>query len=76
MLPKGYRPQAALGPGDFPCKWRFDIKTLCLRALTAGAARASASPLAELFQNGKVIEFGGRTRRSQQAIAVRNPVFP
>jgi len=30
-LPKSYRPQAALGPGDFPCKWRFDIKTRCLR---------------------------------------------
>ncbi len=30
-LPKGFRPQAALGSGDFPCKWRFDIKTRCLR---------------------------------------------
>jgi hypothetical protein len=30
-LPKGYRPQAVLGSGDFPCKWRFDIKMRCLR---------------------------------------------
>lgn len=55
MLPKGYRPHAALGSGDFPCKWRFDIKTLCLRPHRSPAVRALAPPAAGLSFSGKSI---------------------
>ena len=39
--PKSYRPQAAWGSGDFPCKWRFDIKMLCLRGHRRPAAMST-----------------------------------
>jgi len=53
MLPKGYRPQAALGAGDFPCKWRFDIKMRCLRETPAlKGGRFTAARGGEALRSG------------------------
>ena len=50
MLPKGFRLRTALGPGDFPCKWHFDIKMRCLRHRRQRAAGFTALGAVGSFQ--------------------------
>jgi len=48
-----FRPQAALGAGDFPCKWRFDIKMRCLRETPAlKGGRFTAARGGEALRSG------------------------
>lgn len=42
-LAKRSRPQAALGSGEYPRKWRFDIKIRCLRVFTSVYYRTGAT---------------------------------